>query len=169
MQAGVLIFQQPFYRQHSEEDQVTTAMSTLLYFRRSAKRKMMIKKLRFLMIAPFFLFAAAWLDAPAREAKQAAQETTPPAHEIQMTCKKYAFSPNSISVKKGERVRLTITATDHDHGFKLEPFHVEQKLKKGIPTTVEFTADKSGTFLFKCSVFCGFGHGGMKGTLIVEE
>ena len=99
--------------------------------------------------------------APAQSAGQ--------AHEIQMTAKKYEFSPNPIRVKKGERVRLIITATDRDHGFKIEAFNVEQKLKKGVPTTVEFTADKAGSFPFKCSVHCGFGHGGMKGTLIVEE
>ena len=86
-----------------------------------------------------------------------------------MTAKKYEFSPNPIRVKKGERVRLIITATDRDHGIKIEAFNIEEKLKKGVPTTVEFTADKAGSFPFKCSVHCGFGHGGMKGTLIVEE
>ena len=35
--------------------------------------------------------------------------------------------------------------------------------------TIEFTADKAGTFPFQCSNFCGFGHGKMKGKLIVEE
>ncbi|HEY6308918.1 MAG TPA: cupredoxin domain-containing protein [Candidatus Angelobacter sp.] len=121
------------------------------------------------MLALFLLFALAALNAPAQDAQSPTQGTTPGGHEIQVSAKKYAFSPDAIHVKKGEHVRLIITATDHDHGIKLEAFHVEQKLKKGVPTTVEFTADKSGTFPFKCSVFCGLGHGGMKGTLIVEE
>jgi hypothetical protein len=30
-------------------------------------------------------------------------------------------------------------------------------------------ADKAGTLPFRCSNFCGLGHGGMKGTLVVEE
>jgi cytochrome c oxidase subunit 2 len=89
--------------------------------------------------------------------------------EIQMTAKKYEFNPNLIIVKKGERVRLVITALDRDHGFKLEAFGIDQKLTKGDPTTIEFTADKVGTFKFQCSVFCGFGHGRMKGKLVVEE
>lgn len=95
--------------------------------------------------------------------------STSDVQEIQVTAKKYEYSPNPIRVKKGQPVKLIITAIDHDHGFKLEAFHIEQKLKKGVPTTVEFTPDKAGTFPFKCSVFCGFGHGGMKGTLVVEE
>ncbi len=89
--------------------------------------------------------------------------------EIQMTAKKYEFTPNDITVKKGERVKLVITATDRDHGFKLEAFGINQKLKKGEATTIEFYADKAGTFPFQCSEFCGFGHGKMKGKLVVEE
>jgi cytochrome c oxidase subunit II len=127
---------------------------------------MIVKRLPLLMLAGFVLPALARLNA---QATQSPPQGATPAHEIQMTAKKYEFSPDPIRVKKGEHVRLIITATDRDHGFKLEAFNVEQRLKKGVPTTVEFTADKAGTFPFKCSVHCGFGHGGMKGTLIVEE
>ena len=98
-----------------------------------------------------------------------AQNSPASPHEIQVTAKKYEFSPDPIQVKKGELVKLIITATDHDHGFQLDAFHIKQKLKKGEPTTIEFTPDKAGTFTFKCSVVCGFGHHGMKGKLIVTE
>jgi cytochrome c oxidase subunit 2 len=128
---------------------------------------LLLKRWKLLILTPFF-FAVASCIAVA-QAAQSAPGTTPAAHEIQVTAKKYEFTPNPIRVKKGEHVRLIITATDRDHGFKLEAFNIEQKLKKGVPTTVEFTADKAGTFPFKCSVHCGLGHGGMKGTLIVEE
>jgi cytochrome c oxidase subunit 2 len=93
----------------------------------------------------------------------------PAVHEIQMTARKYKFDPDVITVKKGEVVRLVITALDRKHGFKLQEFGIDQVLLKGTPTTIEFTADKAGTFEFKCSVFCGFGHGKMKGKLVVEE
>ena len=119
-----------------------------------------------------YLLALAVLAALALRA--IAQE--PPAaltpgevHEIHMTARKYEFNPRLITVKKGEHVRLIITALDRDHGFKLEAFGINQKLKKGDPATIEFTADKVGTFKFECSVFCGFGHGRMKGKLVVEE
>lgn len=93
----------------------------------------------------------------------------PEAREVKVTAKKYEFNPNIITVHEGERVKLSITALDRDHGFKLEAFAINQKLKKGDPTTIEFTADKAGTFPFQCSNFCGLGHGRMKGKLIVEE
>ena len=86
-----------------------------------------------------------------------------------MTARNYEFDPGVITVKKGEKVRLIITATDRDHGIKLDAFDVNQVLKKGDPTTIEFTADKVGTFEFKCSVYCGLGHRKMKGKLVVQE
>ena len=88
--------------------------------------------------------------------------------EIKMTAKKYEFSPNIIRVKKGDRVRMVITALDRVHGFKIEAFQIDQRLPKGEAVTVDFIADRSGTFPFQCSTVCGFGHKKMKGELIIE-
>jgi heme/copper-type cytochrome/quinol oxidase subunit 2 len=88
--------------------------------------------------------------------------------EIRVTARKYEFSPNEIKAKKGDHIRLVITALDRSHGFRLEAFHVDQKLPKGEPVTVEFTADQTGTFPFECSHFCGLGHQKMTGHLTVE-
>jgi cytochrome c oxidase subunit 2 len=90
-------------------------------------------------------------------------------HEIQVTLRKYEFSPGSLRVKKGEQVKLVMTAADHDHGFRLDEFDINQKIPKGTTVVVEFTADNAGTFQFRCSNVCGIGHRGMKGTLVVEE
>jgi cytochrome c oxidase subunit 2 len=108
-----------------------------------------------------FLACAAWIlwaQAPAAG----------PVTEIQMTAKKYEFTPSTIRVKTGEPVKLTITATDHEHGFKIDALHINEKLPKGKPVTIEFTPMQAGTFPFECSHFCGLGHGKMKGQLIVE-
>ena len=99
-------------------------------------------------------------------ADQAAPGTV---HEITMTARDYEFDPGVITVKKGEKVRLIITATDREHGIKIEGYDIDQVLNSGVPTTIEFTADKAGEFEFKCSVYCGFGHRKMKGKLIVED
>jgi cytochrome c oxidase subunit II len=88
------------------------------------------------------------------------------AREIQLTAKKYEFNPSVIEVKQGEHIKLIITATDHDHGFECGGLHINQLLKKGDPTTIEFTADKAGTFSFRCSHFCGMGHLKMKGKIV---
>jgi len=122
-----------------------------------------MKGLRFTLVA-LTLFGAAVSSTPAQEASSRAGE----AGEIKVTAKKYAFDPNPIRVEKGDHVKLVINAVDHDHGFKLEAFHIDQLLKQGEATTVEFTADQAGTFPFRCSHFCGMGHKKMKGELVVE-
>lgn len=104
---------------------------------------------------------------------------------IEVSAKKYEFSPSPIRVKQGAKVQLRITALDRTHGFKinLNPDGSDQKsnpelifssnedcfkLEKGIPTVVQFVARSPGTYSFHCCDRCGFGHGGMKGQLIVE-
>jgi len=97
-----------------------------------------------------------------------AQDTTSGAGAIEMTATKYAFSPNTVRVKKGGLVRLVITAVDREHGFKIDAFQIDERLPKGEAVTVAFMADRSGTFPFQCSEVCGLGHKKMKGELIIE-
>ena len=87
---------------------------------------------------------------------------------INVIAKRYQFDPQIITVNQGEHVRLNITALDRDHGIQIKDYDINKKLKKGVPATIEFTADKAGTFPFRCSVWCGLGHGRMKGQLIVR-
>ena len=88
--------------------------------------------------------------------------------EFTMTAKQWSFVPSTITVNKGDTVRLNITSTDVKHGIKISAFNVSADLNPGQSTTVEFVADKTGSFSYFCSVFCGSGHGSMKGTLIVK-
>lgn len=87
---------------------------------------------------------------------------------FKLTAKQWAFDPAEIRVKKGDRVKLEISSVDVAHGFGLPDFNVNQKLEPGKTVTVEFTADKAGTFTYSCNVLCGTGHKEMKGKLIVE-
>jgi cytochrome c oxidase subunit 2 len=104
---------------------------------------------------------------------------------IEITAKKYEYSASPVHVKSGTKVQLKITATDHDHGFKIAAvpdgavtnaiagliFASPQdcwQLKKGETTTIEFLAQASGTYTFKCCHSCGLGHKGMKGQIVVD-
>jgi heme/copper-type cytochrome/quinol oxidase subunit 2 len=104
---------------------------------------------------------------------------------IEVSAKKYDYTPSAIRVKSGSKVQLKITATDRDHGFKMSAIpdggtsadaaglvftttHDCWELKKGEPTVIEFVAKTPGVYSFKCCHRCGLGHGGMKGQLIVE-
>ena len=126
-----------------------------------------MSRLKITLIGLAFLSAALPMTG-AQEAKDSPGTPMQGVHEIQVTLRKYEFNPGSLHVKKGERVRLIMVSVDHDHGFKLDDFDINQKVRKGTTAIVEFTADKSGTFQFRCSNVCGLGHRGMKGTLVVE-
>ena len=119
------------------------------------------------MLIGLMLLAAASPGTVAQEANDAGPMRR--VQEIQVTLRKYEFSPGTLHVRKGEQVKLVMAAVDHDHGFKLDDFNINQKIPKGTTVVVEFTADKAGTFQFRCSNVCGLGHRGMKGTLVVEE
>jgi|SRR5580693_2607471 cytochrome c oxidase subunit 2 len=104
---------------------------------------------------------------------------------IEITAKKYEYSISPVHVKAGTKVQLKITATDHDHGFKIETvpdgampkdtagliFSSAQdcwQLKKGETTTIAFLAQTPGTYTFRCCHTCGLGHKGMKGQIVVD-
>jgi cytochrome c oxidase subunit 2 len=100
-------------------------------------------------------------DAPA-------QEPTSARKEFIITAKQWSFSPSVIKVKKGDKVVLKLTSADVSHGFSLPDFGIDEKINKNETKTVEFTADKAGTFTFTCDVPCGAGHKAMTGTVVVE-
>jgi cytochrome c oxidase subunit 2 len=104
---------------------------------------------------------------------------------IEITAKKYEYSISPVHVKADTKVQLKITATDHDHGFKIGTvpdgalpkgtagliFTSQQdcwQLKKGETTTIDFLAQSPGTYTFRCCHTCGLGHKGMKGQIVVD-
>lgn len=87
--------------------------------------------------------------------------------EIKITARQYEFSPKTITVSKGERVKLVITSEDVDHGFALREFEIDQEIKAKQTKVIDLIADKEGRFQFSCSVYCGDGHNDMAGELIV--
>jgi plastocyanin len=89
--------------------------------------------------------------------------------EIKITARRFQFDPRTITVQKGQPVRLVITSADVDHGFKIEEFGIDQKIEARKTAIVEFTPDRAGRFEFRCSVVCGAGHDDMFGELVVEE
>jgi heme/copper-type cytochrome/quinol oxidase subunit 2 len=80
----------------------------------------------------------------------------------------FKFEPATISVTEGDRVRLRVRSADRPHSFAIKAFHVKALIAKpGETVSLEFVADKAGTFEFACAEYCGTGHAGMKGTLVV--
>ena len=125
---------------------------------------MMSRKKRFLITGT--LLASAVLSGLIIHIKANA---VPAERVIQITAKKFEFSPDSITLKKGEPVVFEISSGDRKHGFSLRAFGVRSDVLPGGVSRVRFTPDKTGKFTFSCDVFCGDGHEDMTGTVIVTE
>ncbi len=61
------------------------------------------------------------------------------------------FSPNEITVNKGDLVRIKITNTKGTHDFKIDEFNVYTETPLNQEMIVEFTADKAGSFEYYCT------------------
>jgi cytochrome c oxidase subunit 2 len=86
---------------------------------------------------------------------------------VDMKASKYEFSPATVRVRAGTPVELHVTATDGAHGIAIPGLRVSERLPRGREVVITFTA-AAGRYPFRCSVFCGSGHGDMHGELIVE-
>ncbi|HYA02546.1 MAG TPA: cupredoxin domain-containing protein [Syntrophobacteria bacterium] len=88
---------------------------------------------------------------------------------IKVTAKKFEYSPKEITLKKGVPVVLEFTSLDRMHGFSCPGLGIRSDIPPEKVTRLQFVPQKAGTFPFHCDVFCGTGHGGMTGTIIVTE
>lgn len=102
-------------------------------------------------------------------------QTQPQPMTTQTSVKKFTvvgtpfkFEPAEIRVKQGDRVRITFKNEEGFHNLTIKDFNVATKsIQKGEQDLVEFTADKTGTFEYFCSVDAHKDKG-MVGNLVVE-
>ena len=88
-------------------------------------------------------------------------------HQVTMTADQFAFDPPVLHVNQGDRLLITLQATDVVHGFYLDGYGLETRVEPGISQRVDFTADKTGKYRYRCSVSCGALHPFMIGELVV--
>ena len=105
-------------------------------------------------------FAASLMAAATRAEAQ--------PRRIPVVARKFVFIPNEITVKQGESVVLELTAPEVAMGFYAPELGLRALIVPGEVAKVPFTADKAGRFDFLCDVFCGDGHEGMNGHLVVS-
>ena len=100
---------------------------------------------------------------PAVETRQ-----TDSIRTIDVQLSRYAFSPERIEVRVGERVRLNVVSTDSTHGFRMKELGLNVKIPSGgKAVTVDLAPTQAGTFQITCSEYCGSGHRRMKASLVV--
>ncbi|MEK7644537.1 MAG: cupredoxin domain-containing protein [Patescibacteria group bacterium] len=78
------------------------------------------------------------------------------------------YSVKELTVKKGEKVRLKVTNTKGMHDFNIDEFGIKAQTPLNQEVVIEFTADKTGEFVYYCNL-PGHRQAGHWGTLKVTE
>ena len=87
---------------------------------------------------------------------------------IKVTAEKFKFTPSVIELKLGQPTVLELTSLDRKHGFLVVDLKIDETIEPGKVTRVRIMPDKAGTFPFHCDAFCGSGHEGMTGEIVVK-
>jgi mono/diheme cytochrome c family protein len=102
-------------------------------------------------------------------------QTAGPARVVELTARlptaeHGGWTPERITVQRGERIRLRISSADVVHGFSIPKLgiHVDW-IEPGKVAEVEFTADRPGRYAFQCTVWCQLGHWRMRGVIEVID
>ncbi|MBI5636105.1 cupredoxin domain-containing protein [Candidatus Micrarchaeota archaeon] len=94
-----------------------------------------------------------------------------PTSVIEVKVKKFAFTPSTLSIKKGTSVILRVTGEDdgtgNGHSFKMLDFGINIPVRQGQTNQASFVADKAGEFTYKDSLCCGTTNPAILGKLTV--
>ncbi|HUK65833.1 MAG TPA: cupredoxin domain-containing protein [Anaeromyxobacteraceae bacterium] len=87
---------------------------------------------------------------------------------IEITARRFEFTPKVITLKQGEPVILRVKSEDVTHGFFERTLGLDADLEPGKPVDIPLTPKAPGRFTVICDHFCGAGHGNMNMTIVVE-
>jgi len=132
----------------------------------------------FIIVAVLFYFTAI-------KQNEIVEKTTTYAHEITVDGFQWSWqlgypeagpkalvtgtpaNPPTLVVPLGEKVRYTITSNDVVHGFWIPAFMIQMQNLPGVTNSLEFTANKLGSYPGRCNILCGRNHSQMLFTVKV--
>jgi len=93
----------------------------------------------------------------------------PQERSFEIDARQYAYSPSKLQVNQGDTVTIKLVSTDVVHGLYVDGYDVSVEADPGQTATLTFTADKAGSFRFRCNVSCGAMHPFMIGKITVGD
>lgn len=96
------------------------------------------------------------------------QDQAPNRREFTLTARDYRFTPDRIEVGQDDLVKLTVQSADVAYSLTIDEYRVSRRVPAGGSTTLEFRADRPGTFAFYSNMTNDPRHGQMKGQLVVR-
>lgn len=92
----------------------------------------------------------------------------PPAQRtFRVEASQFAYAPAVLEMNPGDTVTIELVSTDVVHGLYLDGYGVSVTADPGQTASLTFTADKDGSFRFRCNVTCGALHPFMIGKIQV--
>jgi heme/copper-type cytochrome/quinol oxidase subunit 2 len=95
------------------------------------------------------------------------QDQAPNRREFTVTAKEYRFSPNRLEVTQDDLVKLTVHSGDVAYSLTIDAYRVSRRVPAGGSTTLEFRADRTGTFVFYSNLSNDSRHAQTRGELVV--
>jgi heme/copper-type cytochrome/quinol oxidase subunit 2 len=86
---------------------------------------------------------------------------------FQIDARQFAYAPSELAVNPGDTVTIQLVSTDVVHGLYIDGYDLSIEADPGQTAILTFTADKQGSFRFRCNVTCGAMHPFMIGKLTV--
>jgi len=91
----------------------------------------------------------------------------PQARGFRIDARQFAYAPSVLAVNSGDTVTIQLISTDVVHGLYIDGYNLAVEADPGQTAILTFTANKAGSFRFRCSVTCGAMHPFMIGKLTV--
>ena len=96
-------------------------------------------------------------------------QTGPNQYEAVIVAQAWSFTPNLIQVPAGSEVTFILTTPDVVHGIQIFEKAVNAMVIPGYITEVTAEVDEPAEYDIVCHEFCGIGHHGMFGRMVVTE
>lgn len=112
--------------------------------------------------------AALPLAVALRSSDASGQEQAPNRPDITIVARNFQFVPARVEVVEDDLVRLTIQSEDNAYSFVIDEYRIVRRVPAGRSTSIEFRADRTGTFRFYSNLTNNRAHETMRGELVVR-
>ena len=96
------------------------------------------------------------------------QDQAPNRRELTLTASNYRFSPSRLEVAQDDLIKLTVQSQDVAYSLTIDEYRLSKRVPAGGSTTLEFRADRAGTFPFYSNLSNDSRHAQMRGELVVR-
>lgn len=96
------------------------------------------------------------------------QEAAPIRREIALVVRNYRFVPDRIEVAQDDLVKLTVQSEDVAYSLTIDAYRLSRRIPAGGSATIEFRADRPGTFPFYSNLTSDARHAQARGALVVR-